>query len=132
MAPTIFFKLSVHVFLIISLRTHKPQSPSHFWHISQLQVLWKGIKCTKARSLLSIYILWIQAFCHLTCCTDTNNMRFVINAVTDLLIKNFLKDCGIYWNEMMRKVHTKSTVVYRGIKSPSSQHQKHPNQPVFA
>ena len=37
-----------------------------------------------------------QAYCHLTCITDTNNMRFVINAVTDLLIKNFLKDCGIY------------------------------------
>ena len=37
-----------------------------------------------------------QAYCHLTCVTDTNNMRFVINAVTDLLIKNFLKDCGIY------------------------------------
>ena len=33
MAPTIFFKLSVYIFLIISLRTHKPQSPSHFWHI---------------------------------------------------------------------------------------------------
>ena len=33
---------------------------------------------------------------HLTCTTDTNNMRFAINAVTDLLIKNYLKDCGIY------------------------------------
>ena len=33
-----------------------------------------------------------QAYCHLTCVTDTNNMRFVINAITDLLIKNFLKD----------------------------------------
>ena len=42
-----------------------------------------------------------QAYCHLTCLTDTNNMRFVINAVTDLLIKNFLKDCGIYWMNQM-------------------------------
>ena len=30
MAPTIFFKFSGYVFLIISLRTHKPQLPSHF------------------------------------------------------------------------------------------------------
>jgi len=32
-APTIFFKFSGYVFLIISLRTHKPQLPSHFWPI---------------------------------------------------------------------------------------------------
>ena len=32
-ASKIFFKLSVYIFLIISLNTHKPQSPSHFWHI---------------------------------------------------------------------------------------------------
>ena len=32
-APKIFFKLSAYFFKIISLRTHKPQSPSHFWHI---------------------------------------------------------------------------------------------------
>ena len=30
MAPTIFFKFSGYIFLIISLRTHKPQLPSHF------------------------------------------------------------------------------------------------------
>ena len=29
-APTIFFKFSGYIFLIISLRTHKPQLPSHF------------------------------------------------------------------------------------------------------
>ena len=38
-----------------------------------------------------------KAYCHLTCVVDTSNIRFVINSVTDLLIKNFLKDCGIYW-----------------------------------
>ena len=32
-APTIFFKFSGYVFLIILLRTHKPQLPSHFWPI---------------------------------------------------------------------------------------------------
>ena len=38
-----------------------------------------------------------EIYVHLTCATDTNNIRFVSNAVTDMLIKNFLKDCGIYW-----------------------------------
>merc|ERR1712051_1141128 len=28
-APTIFFKLSGYILFIISLRTHKPQLPSH-------------------------------------------------------------------------------------------------------
>ena len=32
-APTIFFKLSAYISKVISLRTHKPESPSHFWHI---------------------------------------------------------------------------------------------------
>ena len=35
-----FFQTFSICFLIISLRTHKPKSPSHFWHIiSQLQVV---------------------------------------------------------------------------------------------
>ena len=29
-APTIFFKLSVQIFIIILLKTHKPQLPSDF------------------------------------------------------------------------------------------------------
>ena len=32
-APTIFSKFSAYIFLIISLRTHNPQLPSHFWPI---------------------------------------------------------------------------------------------------
>jgi hypothetical protein len=43
-----------------------------------------------------LFISGPQVCCHLMCTTDTNNMRFVISAITDLLIKNFLKDCGIY------------------------------------
>ena len=34
--------------------------------------------------------------CHVVCTTDTNNMSFALNSVTDLLIKNYLQDCGIY------------------------------------
>lgn len=37
-----------------------------------------------------------EIFVHLTCATDTANIRYVFNSVTDMLIKNFLKDCGIY------------------------------------
>ena len=33
---------------------------------------------------------------HITCTTDTNNMRFALNSFTDMLIKNYLQDCGIY------------------------------------
>ena len=35
-APTIFSKFSRYNFLIISLRTHNPQLPSHFWPILHL------------------------------------------------------------------------------------------------
>ena len=31
-----------------------------------------------------------------TCATDTNNVQFVFDAVTDVIIKNNLKDCGLF------------------------------------
>nr|AAB24072.2 G-protein alpha i subunit [Homarus americanus] len=31
-----------------------------------------------------------------TCATDTNNIQFVFDAVTDVIIKNNLKDCGLF------------------------------------
>jgi len=37
-----------------------------------------------------------EMYVHLTCATDTSSIREVSNAITDMLIKNFLKDCGIY------------------------------------
>jgi hypothetical protein len=33
---------------------------------------------------------------HLLSAIDTNTVRLVSNSLTDMLIKNFLKDCGIY------------------------------------
>jgi hypothetical protein len=33
---------------------------------------------------------------HLLSAIETNNVKQVSNSVTDMLIKNFLKDCGIY------------------------------------
>lgn len=35
-------------------------------------------------------------YSHFTCATDTNNVQFVFDAVTDVIIKNNLKDCGLF------------------------------------
>lgn len=37
-----------------------------------------------------------EIYTHFTCATDTNNIQFVFEAVTDVIIKNNLKDCGLY------------------------------------
>ncbi|CAH1961369.1 unnamed protein product [Acanthoscelides obtectus] len=36
-----------------------------------------------------------EIYTHFTCATDTNNIKFVFDAVTDIIIKNNLKDCGL-------------------------------------
>lgn len=35
-------------------------------------------------------------YTHFTCATDTNNIQFVFDDVTDVIIKNNLKDCGLF------------------------------------
>ncbi|CAG0883586.1 unnamed protein product [Darwinula stevensoni] len=37
-----------------------------------------------------------EIFTHFTCATDTNNIQFVFDAVTDIIIRNNLKDCGLF------------------------------------
>jgi guanine nucleotide-binding protein G(i) subunit alpha len=37
-----------------------------------------------------------QIYFHFTCATDTENIQFVFNSVTDVIIKNNLKDCGLF------------------------------------
>jgi len=37
-----------------------------------------------------------EIYTHFTCATDTGNIRFVFGAVTDVIIKNNLKDCGLF------------------------------------
>nr|AGJ70281.1 G protein subunit alpha i [Terebratalia transversa] len=37
-----------------------------------------------------------EIYVHFTCATDTNNVQFVFDAVTDVIIKNNLKDCGLF------------------------------------
>jgi hypothetical protein len=37
-----------------------------------------------------------EIYCHLTCATDTQNVQFVFDAVTDLIIAQNLRGCGLY------------------------------------
>lgn len=36
-----------------------------------------------------------EIYCHMTCATDTHNIQFVFDAVTDVIIANNLRDCGL-------------------------------------
>lgn len=38
-----------------------------------------------------------EIYCHLTCATDTGNIQVVFDAVTDIIIANNLRGCGLYW-----------------------------------
>lgn len=38
-----------------------------------------------------------EIYCHMTCATDTTNIQFVFDAVTDVIIANNLRGCGLYW-----------------------------------
>ena len=37
-----------------------------------------------------------EIYTHFTCATDTGNIQFVFDAVTDVIIKNNLRDCGLF------------------------------------
>jgi len=37
-----------------------------------------------------------EIYCHETCATDTTNIQFVFDAVTDVIIANNLRGCGLY------------------------------------
>ncbi|XP_030634600.1 guanine nucleotide-binding protein G(t) subunit alpha-2-like [Chanos chanos] len=37
-----------------------------------------------------------EIYSHMTCATDTENVQIVFNAVTDIIIKENLKDCGLF------------------------------------
>lgn len=38
-----------------------------------------------------------EVYSHVTCATDTNNIQFVFDAVTDVIIAKNLRGCGLYW-----------------------------------
>ena len=37
-----------------------------------------------------------EVYSHFTCATDTGNIRFVFDAVTDVIIRQHLRDVGLY------------------------------------
>uniref|UniRef100_UPI003873CD69 Guanine nucleotide-binding protein G(t) subunit alpha-3 n=1 Tax=Homo sapiens TaxID=9606 RepID=UPI003873CD69 len=37
-----------------------------------------------------------EIYSHMTCATDTQNAKFIFDAVTDIIIKENLKDCGLF------------------------------------
>ncbi|XP_051563274.1 guanine nucleotide-binding protein G(t) subunit alpha-like [Myxocyprinus asiaticus] len=37
-----------------------------------------------------------EIYSHMTCATDTENIKFVFDAVTDIIIKENLKDCSLF------------------------------------
>jgi len=39
-----------------------------------------------------------EIYTHFTCSTDTNNIQFVLIAVTDIVLRNNLQSCGLLWN----------------------------------
>lgn len=41
-----------------------------------------------------------EIYTHFTCATDTSNVQFVFESVSDIIIKNNLKDCGLFWSRL--------------------------------
>ena len=37
-----------------------------------------------------------EIYPHFTCATDTTNIQFVFDAVTDVIVKKNLQECGLY------------------------------------
>lgn len=38
-----------------------------------------------------------EVYSHVTCATDTNNIQFVFDSVTDVIIANNLRGCGLMY-----------------------------------
>lgn len=55
-----------------------------------------------------------EIYCHQTCATDTDNIQFVFDAVTDVIIATNLRGCGLYWNYcfLQNKKYTPSAYVH--------------------
>ena len=101
----LFLTSALGVISVAALQLHSIKNLDHsvrlYWRIplSRLCLLTKpnqwGGSVKIHLVLISIDALQEMSI-HLTCATDTSNIRELSNAVTDMLIKNFLKDCGIY------------------------------------
>ena len=65
-----------------------------------------------------------EIYCHMTCATDTTNIQFVFDAVTDVIIANNLRGCGLYWDEPTQKNKQKTQFVSRQC---GMEPRKHPH-----
>lgn len=45
-----------------------------------------------------------EIYCHMTCATDTGNIQVVFDAVTDIIIANNLRGCGLYWARALARL----------------------------
>ena len=74
-----------------------------------------------------------EVYTHFTCATDTNNIAFVFDAITDIIIKNNLKDCGLFWRRKIQYFFSSlpsSTILYATISSLTHNNNK-TNQSTF-
>ena len=66
-----------------------------------------------------------EIYTHFTCATDTNNVQFVFDAVTDVIIKNNLKDCGLFWTTDGLDLRARVFVVDRLPRVPIARYDKY-------
>lgn len=55
---------------------------------SYIQFQFEGKNCSSTKDI----------YCHQTCATDTTNIQFVFDAVTEVIVTRNLRGCGLYWN----------------------------------
>ena len=79
---------------------HKNKQKS--WYVSSLSSLGLNTFEDAGNYIKKQFLDWNirkeekEIYCHLTCATDTQNVKFVFDAVTDIIIKENLKDCGLF------------------------------------
>lgn len=82
---------AVYSFLLFALRSSPfPISGSNTYEEAAAYIQCQFEDLNKRKDTKEIYT-------HFTCATDTKNVQFVFDAVTDVIIKNNLKDCGLFW-----------------------------------
>lgn len=75
----------------------RSSSPHHFAYPPRGQQVRRGSQLhpEQVRRTLNKRKDTKEIYTHFTCATDTKNVQFVFDAVTDAIIKNNLKDCGL-------------------------------------
>lgn len=78
---------AAHVARVLTVLPHPPGANKYDEAASYIQSKFEDLN--KRKDTKEIYT-------HFTCATDTKNVQFVFDAVTDVIIKNNLKDCGLF------------------------------------